>query len=152
MHRHHRHHHPRTVIAAGWLLAVTVGGIAALVVVFGRGGGVSEGAPPPRPTSLVSGRALDFTRDGGQLPPVFVERALEGGWAYRYRIQGEFFREQDFLGLCRAIARNTPDMAVHLVPHTAMSEDEIGLVSSRIRENGLVNVHVARSLGGSDFR
>ena len=152
MHRH-RHHHSRNNlrVVTGWVLVAIVVGVAALVALYGSGGGVSESVPPPRPDRIAMGRSLDFSRNEGSLPSVYVERAPEGRWTYTYRMQGEAFLEKDFLGFCRTIARDAPDMVVNIVPHTAMSEDEIGLVSARIRETGLTNVRVARSLGGSDL-
>ena len=108
----------------------------------------AAGSAPARPGSVGSrGRHLDFSARGGALPSVFVEKAPEKRWTYTYHIQGEAFREADFLGLCRSIARDAPDMVVSIVPATAMSEDEIGLVRARIRENGLSNVRVLSSYG-----
>ena len=152
MHRHHRHFHRRIRTAAGWFLGAVAVGIAAFIAMFGGGGGTSDAPAPPRPNRIGTEQSLDFSLNKGALPSVYVERASEGRWTYTYHMQGEEYREQDFLGLCRTLSQNSPDMVVHLVPHTAMSDDEIGLITARIRESGLTNIRVARTLNSSDLR
>ena len=116
----------------------------------GRGGGASYAEPnAPLPSGVAgSGRAMEIVRlNGGAMPPVFVERAPGPGWTYSYHIQGEPFREAEFLGLCRTIARQTPALEVRIVPASSLSSDEIGLIRARVRENGLENVRAVNSSG-----
>lgn len=124
--------------------------LVAVLAAAGCGSGTSYGDPKAAlPSGIAgSGRAMEIVRlNGGSMPPVFVERVKGPGWNYSYHILGEPFREAEFLGLCRTIARQTPDMLVGLVPATSLSEDEIGLVRARIRENGLENIRIVTPTG-----
>ena len=80
------------------------------------------------------------------------EPSQEKRWTYVYHIQGESYREPEFLGLCRTIARDNPAMVVNIVPNTAMSRDEIELVRARIREQGLSTIHVLTTSGAQRMK
>lgn len=126
--------------------------LAAALLAAGCGGSgpSSEStASSAAPTSLAP--SSRFSDNGslrnGELPPVYVDPSPEKHWTYVYHIQGEPFREAEFLGLCRTIARDTPAMPVNIVPNTAMSREEIELVRARIRENGLATINVLTASG-----
>ena len=128
--------------------------VATAVLVAGCGGSgpsAESTSSSAAPTSLApSARfsAINGTgTNSGELPVVYVDPSPEKRWTYVYHIQGEPFREAEFLGLCRTLARDTPAMPVNIVPNTAMSREEIELVRARIRENGLANIYILSTSG-----
>lgn len=126
-------------------------GILATAFAVGCGGSgpSADTGSSAAPTSLApASRFTDLgaTR-GGDMPTVYVDPSPEKRWTYVYHIQGEPFREAEFLGLCRTIARDKPQMLVNIVPNTAMTRDEIALVRARIRENGLGNIRILTTSG-----
>ena len=146
---------PRFAIWVFTLVAVAVATLVALTLASGGGRSAaadytsSAAAPQPARTSRFTDAA--GTR-GGDLPVVYVDPSPEKRWTYVYHIQGESYREPEFLGLCRTIGRDNPAMVVNIVPNTAMSRDEIELVRARIRENGLSTIHVLTTSGAQRMK
>ena len=128
--------------------------VATVAFVAGCGGSgpsdesTSNSAAPTSlaPSARFSDIAATRTKNG-ELPVVYVDPSPEKRWSYVYHIQGEPFREAEFLGLCRTLARDTPAMPVNIVPNTAMTHEEIELVRARIRENGLSNIYILSTSG-----
>ena len=141
-----------------WAFAAVSAVVAALVgMTLASGGGRSAAADYTSGAAAPHlARAARFTdaagTRGGDLPVVYVDPSQEKRWTYVYHIQGESYREPEFLGLCRTIARDNPAMVVNIVPNTAMSRDEIELVRARIREQGLSTIHVLTTSGAQRMK
>ncbi len=85
--------------------------------------------------------------DRNVLPLVFVEKSNVRKWSYEYRLDGEPYMENEFLGLLRTIAKENSSQPVRIQPSTAMSHDEIELVMARIRETGMTTIVVVTPSG-----
>ena len=121
---------------------------------FGNGFEEGSGAPPTHDDQIASATSVQVPRSAssgdtrsGDLPTVYVHPSQEKRWSYVYQVHGETYREAEFLGLCRTIARDNPAMPVKIVPDSTLSRDEIDLVRARIRENGLTDIHILTETG-----
>ena len=81
------------------------------------------------------------------VPLVYVSRLDEQRGKYVYRLQGEEYQEGEFLGLCRTMRRDNPNILVRIVPSAMLSDDDVGLISARITETGVENLKVLSSNG-----
>ena len=95
--------------------------------------------PLPVATAAATPQAL-AAEDG--IPLVQVARVGNVRGTYAYSLQGAEYPEQEFLGLCRSMLRSNPQLKIRLSPSASLSQDEIGLVTARIRETGVENVAV----------
>lgn len=80
------------------------------------------------------------------MPVVYVIPTTNRG-RYVYRLRSEEYQENEFLGLCRSLVRDDPNLVVRIIPDERLSRDEIGLVSARLRDNGVKTVTVLNPSG-----
>lgn len=111
-----------------------------------------DSSSSPRPGSSSGVVAPGLETDARSLPVVYVSRVETRRGAYLYSLQGEDYMEREFLGLCRAMLRNNPDTVVRLLPAPSLSNDEIGLVSARVRETGVRSIRILDSNGRENTR
>jgi hypothetical protein len=106
-----------------------------------------EGGGPLAESSLRDTEAVAQRVGARGVPLVYISRLDGQRGKYVYRLQGEEYQEREFLGLCRTMRRDTPDLLVRIVPNAMLSDDEVGLISARIHETGIDNLKVLSTTG-----
>ena len=111
-----------------------------------------QDSPPTAGGGRGSSVAIDLENDARFLPVVYVSRLDNRRGSYLYTVQGEDYMEREFLGLCRTMFNNNSETVVRLLPAPSLSNDEIGLVSARVRETGVRSIRILDSNGRENTR
>ena len=90
---------------------------------------------------------LDRQSSARSIPVVYIDRLAGQKGKFTYRIQGEKYEESAFLGLCRTMVRDNPGLHLRIVLGAVLSDDEVGLITARIREAGVPDITVLNSNG-----